>query len=861
LGDAGIGKGRLVHEVRFSKQFEAKKGLWAVCHSDQIQRQSFNPLRSWLLRYFGISAGQSSEERKESFDRKLNELLQATADQELARELERTRSILGSLLELYWPGSLYEQLDPEARYNNTFLALIALLKAESRRRPVILFIEDLQFVDRDTKDFLARLKRAILAAPEAFPIAIILTTRHQGRSLEKDLVDARIVLRGLSEDALRQLIETLLGGPAAPELVSLVMERSEGNPYFAEQIVRYLQDENLIETGKDGWTLVKALDETFVPGDVRAVLVARLDQLARGVQESVQTAAVLGRRFEIPVLVHMLHEDQNVRRNIQEAERAAIWSPLDEVHYLFTHGLLRDAAYEMQMQARRKELHGRAFDALEYIYGDVKSRYAELAHHARHAEQGAKAQKYYLLAGKTAADLYQNHQAIEYYKRALALTPLSDLTTQFDILSERVDLFNRVGNRTAQWKDLETLEILAGQLTDRRRLARAKIPRARYYFITGDYPRTIETAQEVASISKEIGEGALALDVYIVWSLALFRSGKLEEAMNYASEGLDLAKRLGRRVDEGKSLISLGVIALESKEPGLAQAYLEDALGIARETRERTLEQRAVANLANSAAYLQKDYLMARAYYEQACTLAIELGDRYAQGIALANIGWVCGMLGDFPAARLHHEQSLIIAREIDNIYHETYTLLNLSKIAEAQGNAEEAWKYASAAMALSEQAGDKSAQAWAQLYSGRAYVLMDRFEEAKAAFEKALNIRRDLGQATLAAEENAGLIQTALKMNDMTLAATVAEELLNLLLEGATLDATEEPLRVYLDCYNFLERIGDPRSIQILDTARLLLETQVSKLSDEPSRRRYIENVPWRRAIYQAWLQRREIS
>ena len=251
-GDAGIGKGRLVHEVRSSKQFEGKKVLWAVCQADQIQRQSFNPLRSWLARYFGISPGQSLEDRKQSFNTKLDELLGVTTDSELERELERTRSILGALLDLYWPDSLYEDLDPEGRYNNSFLALIALLKAESLRRPIILFLEDLQFIDPDTKDFLARLKRSVLAGTEAFPIAMIVTSRQQGASLEKGLIDERIILRGLSRDALGHFIETLLGGLAAPELVSLVMERSEGNPYFAEQIIRYLQEENLIETGQAG---------------------------------------------------------------------------------------------------------------------------------------------------------------------------------------------------------------------------------------------------------------------------------------------------------------------------------------------------------------------------------------------------------------------------------------------------------------------------------------------------------------------------------------------------------------------------------------------------------------------------------
>ena len=315
----GLEGRRLVHEARSAKQFEGKKVLWALCQADQIQRQSFNPLRNWLSRYFGISLGQSVDERKLSFDTKLDELISTTTDLELVRELERTRSILGALLELSWPGSLYEQLDPEGRYNNTFLALIALIKAESLRRPVILFIEDLQFIDSDSKDFLARLKRAILASSEPFPIAIIVTSRRQGASLEKGLIDSRIYLRGLSS-ALGQMIETLLGGLVAPKLVALVMDRSEGNPYFAEQIIRYLQDENLIETGKAGWTPVRALDQGFLPGDVRAVLVARLDQLARGVRESVQAASILGRQFEVSLLVHMLRDDKYVFQNVGEAE-------------------------------------------------------------------------------------------------------------------------------------------------------------------------------------------------------------------------------------------------------------------------------------------------------------------------------------------------------------------------------------------------------------------------------------------------------------------------------------------------------------------------------------------------------------
>jgi tetratricopeptide (TPR) repeat protein len=305
----------------------------------------------------------------------------------------------------------------------------------------------------------------------------------------------------------------------------------------------------------------------------------------------------------------------------------------------------------------------------------------------------------------------------------------------------------------------------------------------------------------------------------------------------------------------------MGLIALESKEPARAQSYLEEAVAIARETKDRTLEARAIANLANSAAFVQNDYVTARAYYERANSLNGELGDLYAQGIALGNIGWVSGMLGDFVAAQKYLEQALVISRQVGNLYHETYNLMNLSKVAELQEKAEEAVKYAQDAVELSKRAGDKSAEAWAYLYLGYAYSLRLQFDQAKTAFEQALNIRRDLSQAALAMEPIAGLIQVALQVKDISLAKSLMEEVMGYLSGGATLDVTEEPLRVYLACYQVLQQIDDPRSTQILATAQQLLETQVFKFKDEESRRAYIDHVPWRRAIERSSLKEKEKS
>jgi tetratricopeptide (TPR) repeat protein len=153
---------------------------------------------------------------------------------------------------------------------------------------------------------------------------------------------------------------------------------------------------------------------------------------------------------------------------------------------------------------------------------------------------------------------------------------------------------------------------------------------------------------------------------------------------------------------------------------------------------------------------------------------------------------------------------------------------------------------------------GDKTGEAWSYLYLGNAYSLMGQLEDAKRAFEQATNLRTELGQLSLAIEPIAGLIQVALSMNDIPLASRLLEQIMIHLAEGGTLEGTEDPLRVYLACYNVLERIKDERSVQILNKAMQLLETEISQISDEQSRRRYINNVPWRRTIEQLWLTRK---
>jgi predicted ATPase len=135
----------------------------------------------------------------------------------------------------------------------------------------------------------------------------------------------------------------------------------------------------------------------------------------------------------------------------------------------------------------------------------------------------------------------------------------------------------------------------------------------------------------------------------------------------------------------------------------------------------------------------------------------------------------------------------------------------------------------------------------------GHAYLLQNQLQSARAAYLKSIDIRKELGQPSLSMEPMAGLVETYLQAGDLDSASQTTETILNFLESGATLDGTDEPLRVYYACYLLLGKKQDPRSKQVLQTAMKLLEERVSKFSDEATRRQYIENIPWRRALQAA--------
>ncbi len=586
-GEAGIGKSRLVHEFQNSDHPVSRYSLWALCQTDQLLREAFNPFRYWLQQYFGVSETQGEARNKRGFNQKLDLLIAKTEQASLVKELDRTRSFLGALLGLYWPDSLYEESEAQGRYENTLDGLATLFLAESTIQPVIIHLEDAHWLDADSKSFLSHLiGQATNGNSQPYRIAIIATARPENEDgiLGEVEPTAEIRLQKFSQDEISDFAERVLSAPAGPGLRVLLSQRADGNPFFIEQILYYLRDQDLLLLHDNGYEAGK-LNQSLLPTDARAVLVARLDQLGGEVKELIQIASVLGREFEVPLLAQMVSNGSDLYEKLLEGERGAIWSPLSEDKYIFKHALMQDAAYNMQLQSKRQELHALAVDALEIQYAeDLSSHYGALAYHAQQADDRRRAFSYFLLAAGRAEQNYANDEAINHYTKAIDLVEFvsADALTRATLHRGRGRAYQIQGHFTLARRDYETSHQVAqdaalSQLEWRTLIDLGKLWASRNYYKTHDYFDQALTFARKQSDPELLG-GSLN------WMGNWYANNENpSESYAYHQEALNIFEQQGNSREIANTLDLLGIAHLLGGDYNASVKYYNRAIPIFRE--------------------------------------------------------------------------------------------------------------------------------------------------------------------------------------------------------------------------------------------------------------------------------------
>ncbi len=465
-----------------------------------------NLLRSWCE----IPEQVPSAEAKRRLQHKLGALGQG---------LPTYLPALQSLLDLPVEDAEWPALEPAARRQRMMSTVKDLILRSAAIRPLLLWFEDMQWTDVETRAVVDGLVEGI----EASRLLIVLTYRpeYEHKWASKNCYTA-VHLDPLETDAADTFVRVLLGDDATnEELRALIVERTEGTPLFIEETIRTLVESGVLRMHAGGYELTRELREIQIPESVQAVIAARIDSLAPKPKTLLQIASVIGSDIPIMLLREVVDlvepELQKLLADLQAAQFLYETPNVASFQLKFRHALVHEVAYGSLVSSKRQMLHARVLRAMESQSQENPQEFVEsLAHHALNAALWNEAVMYLRRAGDKAVELSAYRDGSAFFESALRA--LTHLPQDGDRIRQGIDIrlnLRPVFGAIAEYDRLEDClieaEALAISIDDRPRLAAINVARTFVHNWRGELDASIQCGLRARSIAREIGDNAVGL--------------------------------------------------------------------------------------------------------------------------------------------------------------------------------------------------------------------------------------------------------------------------------------------------------------------------------------------------------------
>jgi class 3 adenylate cyclase/tetratricopeptide (TPR) repeat protein len=504
VGEPGVGKSRLVYEFVHSHRTQG----WLMLESASVsygKATPYFPVIDLLKNYCRIDGRDDPRTIRAKVTGQVLTLDEGFHD---------TIPALLMLLEALPQDSPFLKLDPLQRHQRTLDALKRVLLRESQVQPLLLVFEDLHWIDSETQALLDSLVESL---PTARLLLLVNYRPEYQHAWGGKTYYTQLRLDPLPPESAEELLQALLGDDTGLEpLKELLIERTEGNPFFLEESVHTLVETGVLAGESGAYHLAKPLASIQVPATVQAVLAARIDRLPAEEKRLLQMAAVIGTEVPFPLLqaIAELPEEALHRglAHLQAAEFLYETSLFPELVHTFKHALTHEVAYGSLLQERRRGLHVRIVEALEALYPNRLDEQVErLAHHAFRGEMWDKALTYFRQAGTKAVSRFAYREAVTCFEQALAA--LTHLPESRDTLEQGIGL--RISLRTAllplgEFRRIHDLlrdaATLAEALDDQHRLIGIANLLCHASWQVGDYRAALDFGQRVLAISMVPGD-------------------------------------------------------------------------------------------------------------------------------------------------------------------------------------------------------------------------------------------------------------------------------------------------------------------------------------------------------------------
>jgi predicted ATPase len=680
VGDAGVGKSRLVYEFKAPLEQECLVlEAFSVSHG---KAYAHLPLVDLLKSYFGITLEDPERKRREKITGKV-----LTLD----RALEDTLPYLFSLLGLGEETASLAQLDPEIRRRRTLETVRQVLVRETLDQPCVLIFEDLHWIDAETQAFLDLLSESVATARLLLLVNYRPEYQHGWGSRT---YYTQLRLDPLGEEEAKELLTALLGQEVSAEhgeLQSLILEKTEGNPFFMEELVQTLAEEGALIGERGSYRLERSPSELHVPATVQGVLAARIDRLPAEEKELLQTLAVIGKEFPLGLVRRVSEEDEEDLHprlsHLQAAEYIYVQPAFPEPEYTFKHALTQEVAYQSLLGDRRGSLHERTAQAIEEMYPDsLDAYYGELAHHYGRTGNIPKAVEYQCLFGAQAIQRSAYAEAIDQLSRGLEL----------------VETLPETPERARQELRLQLTLGAALQVTQ-----------------GFTAPEVVQAHIRARDLSEQLGEAPQRFQALQGLLIVHNMRAEHDQASELAEQLLALAQRTGRPAHLLLAHQNIGATSFWRGEFSSAREHLEEAIRRYHPEEHRT-----------------HDYLWA---------------SRDPGVAALGYLSWALYGLGYPDQALRKNREALALARELDYPLDEVVALFSTCLVHALRREQEAALKQAEAVIALASECGFPYWVGLGTFFRAAALAELGQLREGIAGMRRLVEAMRATGTAASA--------------------------------------------------------------------------------------------------------------
>jgi class 3 adenylate cyclase/tetratricopeptide (TPR) repeat protein len=641
VGEAGAGKSRLMYEFKATipdgcKVLEA----YSVSHG---KASTWLPVIELLKSYFEITDEDDDNRRSEKVEARVRGLDPAPAE---------TLPYVLSLLGIAGAVASLAMMDARIRRRRTLEAVKRIITRESLQQPLVVIFEDLHWIDAETQELLDLLVDGVANARILMLVNYRPEYRHEWGNRA---CYTQLRLDPLGGQSADEMLLALLGGDASLQsLKRLIIEKTEGNPFFMEEIVRALVEQCVLV--RNGATrLVKPLTGIRIPPTVHGILASRIDALPASQKDLLQTLAVVGKDFPLNLIRHITASPDDrlepMLKGLQAGEFIYEQPALREAEYTFKHALTQEVAYNSVLMERRRLMHERTGEAIEALFKNrIDDHLAELAHHYSRSANTRKAVEYLFRAGSQAAARCAYSEAVSRLSSALEF--LKHLPDDAERARQELAVQSVLGRSLAIVKGFAAAELEPVYARAHELCAQIRDPVLAFRALFGQWVMrwwklelntALELADEILAVAEDAKDPAMLLSGNFARGAILSHLGELVSANEYHEKALavfDLRQPLPEEL-EFRRVTSLGYLCFGLYRFG----YADRAWAKSREMLEVAQRSSAPLILANASCFAALHHLQcgdstaAQKHAEEAMVIIEAFGYQSLSGMATTQHG------------------------------------------------------------------------------------------------------------------------------------------------------------------------------------------------------------------------------